>query len=46
MTDTFMELARVEGRANTRRDQHGTVSAELSPEPGDVAAPEIDCGQL
>ncbi|MFI6044429.1 FAD-dependent oxidoreductase [Nocardia sp. NPDC051321] len=46
LMDAFRALARVEGQAKSRRDQHGTVLAEFVPAEGDEAAPEIDRGQL
>ncbi|MFG1793239.1 FAD-dependent oxidoreductase [Nocardia sp. NPDC049149] len=46
LMDAFRALARVEGQAKSRRDQHGTVLAEFTPAEGDEAAPEIDRGQL
>ncbi|MEU7141489.1 NAD(P)/FAD-dependent oxidoreductase [Nocardia sp. NPDC046473] len=46
LMDAFLALARVEGQAKSRRDQHGTVLAEFTPDEGDAAAPEIDRGQL
>ncbi|MDJ1130726.1 FAD-dependent oxidoreductase [Streptomyces iconiensis] len=46
LIDAFMALARPEGQAKSRRDQHGTVLTEFTPAPGDEAAPEIDRGQL
>ncbi|AVL26305.1 putative monooxygenase [Nocardia brasiliensis NBRC 14402] len=46
LMDAFRALARVEGQAKSRRDQHGTVLAEFTPAAGDDAAPEIDRGQL
>ncbi|MFI6996421.1 FAD-dependent oxidoreductase [Nocardia sp. NPDC050175] len=46
LMDAFRALARVEGQAKTRRDQHGTVLAAFTPDEGDEAAPEIDRGQL
>lgn len=42
----FMALARPEGQAKSMLDQHGTVLAAYVPDAGDVAAPEIDRGQL
>ncbi|MCK2244760.1 MULTISPECIES: NAD(P)/FAD-dependent oxidoreductase [unclassified Crossiella] len=42
----FRELARPEGQAKTRLDQHGTVLAAFVPEEQDEAATEIDRGQL
>ncbi|GAA0596417.1 NAD(P)/FAD-dependent oxidoreductase [Kutzneria viridogrisea] len=42
----FSELARPEGQAKSRLDQHGTVLSSFVPEEGDLAAPEIDRGQL
>lgn len=46
LMDAFRALARIEGQAKSRRDQHGTVLAEFVPAEGDEAAPEIDRGQL
>ncbi|WP_433654598.1 FAD-dependent oxidoreductase [Nocardia sp. CA-128927] len=46
LMDAFRALARVEGQAKSRRDQHGTVLAEFIPDEGDEAAPEIDRAQL
>jgi 2-polyprenyl-6-methoxyphenol hydroxylase-like FAD-dependent oxidoreductase len=46
LMDAFRALARVDGQAKSRRDQHGTVLAEFTPAEGDEAAPEIDRGQL
>ncbi|WP_405164952.1 FAD-dependent monooxygenase [Nocardia sp. NBC_01499] len=46
LMDAFRAVARVEGQAKSRRDQHGTVLAEFTPAEGDEAAPEIDRGQL
>ncbi|MBF6332244.1 FAD-dependent oxidoreductase [Nocardia transvalensis] len=46
LMDAFRALARVEGQAKSRRDQHGTVLAEFVPAAGDETAPEIDRGQL
>ncbi|MFE9581020.1 FAD-dependent oxidoreductase [Nocardia sp. NPDC006044] len=46
LMDAFRSLARVEGQAKSRRDQHGTVLAQFIPVEGDEAAPEIDRGQL
>ncbi|MGY2060872.1 FAD-dependent oxidoreductase, partial [Nocardia gipuzkoensis] len=46
LMDAFRALARNEGQAKSRRDQHGTVLAEFIPAEGDAAAPEIDRGQL
>ncbi|GAA2807200.1 FAD-dependent oxidoreductase [Crossiella cryophila] len=42
----FRALARPEGQAKTRLDQHGTVLAGFVPEEQDEAATEIDRGQL
>ncbi|PRY40555.1 FAD-dependent oxidoreductase [Umezawaea tangerina] len=42
----FHAVARVEGQAKSRLDQHGTVLSSFVPEQGDDAAPEIDRGQL
>ncbi|MEV6560481.1 NAD(P)/FAD-dependent oxidoreductase [Nocardia sp. NPDC051756] len=46
LMDAFRALARVEGQAKSRRDQHGTILGEFIPAEGDEAAPEIDRGQL
>ena len=46
LMDAFLALARLEGQAKSRRDQHGTVLSEYVPAEGDQAAPEIDRGQL
>lgn len=46
LTGAFRALARPEGQAKSRRDQHGAVLAEFTPAEGDEAAPEIDRGQL
>ena len=46
LMDAFRALARVEGQAKTRRDQHGTVLAAFTPGENDESAPEIDRGQL
>ncbi|TWP50414.1 FAD-dependent monooxygenase [Lentzea tibetensis] len=42
----FRALARPEGQAKTRLDQHGTVLVAYVPEEHDEAANEIDRGQL
>ncbi|HVV22845.1 MAG TPA: NAD(P)/FAD-dependent oxidoreductase [Pseudonocardiaceae bacterium] len=42
----FLALARPEGQAKTRMDHRGTVIASFEPDADDVAAPEIDRGQL
>ncbi|MCC3774679.1 NAD(P)/FAD-dependent oxidoreductase [Streptomyces sp. UNOB3_S3] len=46
LMDAFTALARPEGQAKLRLDQHGTVLASFVPGPDDDAAPEIDRGQL
>ncbi|MFC9437677.1 FAD-dependent oxidoreductase [Nocardia sp. NPDC057030] len=46
LMDAFHSLARVEGQAKSRRDQHGTILGQFIPAEGDEAAPEIDRGQL
>lgn len=46
LMDAFNALARVEGQAKTNRDHHGNVLAAFAPQADDVAAPEIDRGQL
>ncbi|MFB8277887.1 FAD-dependent oxidoreductase [Nocardia colli] len=46
LMDAFHSLARVEGQAKSRRDEHGTILGEFIPAEGDEAAPEIDRGQL
>ena len=46
LMDAFMALARVEDQAKKRLDHHGTVLDTFVPSAGDVAAPEIDRGQL
>lgn len=46
LMDAFRSLARVEGQAKSRRDQHGAILGEFIPAEGDEAAPEIDRGQL
>ncbi|MFF2807120.1 FAD-dependent oxidoreductase [Streptomyces sp. NPDC058000] len=46
LMDAFTALARAEGQAKSRRDQHGAVLAEFVPAAEDAAAPEIDRGQL
>ncbi|MEV6021309.1 MULTISPECIES: NAD(P)/FAD-dependent oxidoreductase [unclassified Streptomyces] len=46
LLDAFLERARPEGQAKTRRDHHGAVLAEFTPGPADEAAPEIDRGRL
>jgi 2-polyprenyl-6-methoxyphenol hydroxylase-like FAD-dependent oxidoreductase len=44
--DEFLALSRPEGQAKSRVDQHGTVISAFTPGDDDVAAPEIDRGQL
>ncbi|MBT2226584.1 NAD(P)/FAD-dependent oxidoreductase [Nonomuraea sp. NEAU-A123] len=44
--EEFMKLARLEGQAKSRLDQHGTVLDAFVPDQDDTAAPEIDRGQL
>jgi len=44
--DEFLALSRPEGQAKTRLDQHGTVVSAFTPGEDDIAAPEIDRGQL
>ncbi|MET8179823.1 NAD(P)/FAD-dependent oxidoreductase [Streptomyces sp. NPDC005336] len=46
LMDAFTELARPEGQANSRLDQHGAVLDSFVPDQDDIAAPEIDRGQL
>ena len=46
LLDEFNALARLEGQAKSRLDQHGTVLAAFVPDENDNAAPEIDRGQL
>jgi 2-polyprenyl-6-methoxyphenol hydroxylase-like FAD-dependent oxidoreductase len=46
LLDEFNALARPEGQAKNRLDQHGTVLAAFVPDENDNAAPEIDRGQL
>ncbi|WP_194895652.1 FAD-dependent oxidoreductase [Catenulispora pinisilvae] len=46
LMDAFLALARLEGQAKARRDQHGTMLAAFTPAGDDQAAPEIDRGQL
>jgi 2-polyprenyl-6-methoxyphenol hydroxylase-like FAD-dependent oxidoreductase len=46
LTAEFTALARPEGQAKSRLDPRGTVLNSFVPADGDVAAPEIDRGQL
>jgi 2-polyprenyl-6-methoxyphenol hydroxylase-like FAD-dependent oxidoreductase len=46
LLNEFIALARFEGQAKTRLDQHGTVLSSFVPDEGDDGAPEIDRGQL
>ncbi|MDT0448235.1 FAD-dependent oxidoreductase [Streptomyces hesseae] len=46
LMDAFTALARPEGQAKLRLDQHGAVLDSFVPGPDDDAAPEIDRGQL
>ncbi|MCS7475363.1 FAD-dependent oxidoreductase [Umezawaea endophytica] len=46
LLEEFRALARPEGQAKTRLDQHGTVLSSFVPEEHDEAATEIDRGQL
>lgn len=46
LLEEFRALARPEGQAKSRLDQHGTVLSAYFPEEDDEAANEIDRGQL
>ena len=46
LMDAFLALARPESQAKQRLDHHGTVLDNYVPDADDVAAPEIDRGQL
>ncbi|MFE2410172.1 FAD-dependent oxidoreductase [Kitasatospora sp. NPDC059408] len=46
LMEAFAELARPEGQAKLRLDHRGAVLASFVPDEGDVAAPEIDRGEL
>ncbi|MGJ6966322.1 FAD-dependent oxidoreductase [Streptosporangium sp. G11] len=46
LLEEFAALARPEGQAKSRLDQHGTVLAAFVPEKGGTAASEIDRGRL
>ncbi|GAA2229240.1 NAD(P)/FAD-dependent oxidoreductase [Kitasatospora cystarginea] len=46
LMEAFTELARPEGQAHLRLDQHGAVLASFVPDGDDDAAPEIDRGRL
>ncbi|HWO68275.1 MAG TPA: NAD(P)/FAD-dependent oxidoreductase [Umezawaea sp.] len=46
LLEEFRALARPEGQAKTRLDQHATVLSSFVPEEHDEAATEIDRGQL
>ncbi|SNS23874.1 2-polyprenyl-6-methoxyphenol hydroxylase [Streptosporangium subroseum] len=46
LLEDFMARARPEGQAKSRLDQHGTVLLAFVPEEDDIAASEIDRGQL
>ncbi|MFD7919282.1 FAD-dependent oxidoreductase [Streptomyces sp. NPDC059740] len=46
LAEAFHAVARPEGQAKARLDQHGTILSSFVPEDGDTAAPEIDRGAL